>query len=159
MAKITKILQIGMVAKNLEERIAKYEKVGIGPWKVNVDSQKRLGAPASNTRFRGELIDLDVRVAHCMLDGLELELIQPMDDKGPYAEHLRLHGEGYIHHLCIAADDNKELRKVMKAENCPSEWKGDVDPDLGPSFEYFDTRDFLGFFIEILDRTPVPCID
>ena len=155
MAKMTKVTQIGMTTANLEKKIANYEKVGVGPWEIVVDTQKGLGAPASNTKFRGVPTDIDVRVAICVLDGLEIELIQPMDDKGTYAEHLRTHGEGYIHHLAIATDDNMGFRKIMKAEGCPSEWKGDVDPKLGMSFEYFDTRDLLGYIIEMHDPEPV----
>ena len=92
------------------------------------------GAPASNTKYFGVPTDRDVRVAICVLDGLEIELIQPMDEKRIYAEHLRTHGEGYIHHLTITTDDNAGLRKIMKEEGIRSEWKGDVDPKLGMSF-------------------------
>ena len=156
MAKITKVTQIGMTTANLEEKIANLAKVGIAPFEIVVDTQKGLGAPASNTKYFGVPTDIDVRVAICMLDGLEIELIQPMDDKGTYAEHLRTHGEGYIHHLAIKTDDNMGFRQIMKAEGIRSEWKGDVDPELGMSFEYFDTRDFLGFCIEMHDPEPVP---
>jgi methylmalonyl-CoA/ethylmalonyl-CoA epimerase len=156
MAKMTKITQIGMTTANLEKKIANYEKVGVGPWEIVVDTQKGLGAPATNTKFRGVPTTNDVRVAICVLDGLEIELIQPMDENGTYAEHLRTHGEGYIHHLAIETDDNMSFRKIMKAEGCKSEWKGDVDPKLGQSFEYFDTRDLLGYYIELHDPEPVP---
>ena len=155
MAKLTKILQIGIATYDLEQKIANFEKVGIGPFNIVVDTQKGLGAPASNTKYFGVPTDIDVRVAICVLDGLEIELIQPMDEKGTYAEHLRKHGEGCIHHLGIQTDDNAGFRDIMKAEGARSEWKGDVDPKLGTSFEYFDTRDLLGFCIEMFDPEPV----
>ena len=156
MAKMTKITQIGMTTANLEKKIANFAKVGVGPFEIVVDTLNGLGAPATNTRYFGVPTVNDVRVAICILDGLEIELIQPMDENGTYAEHLRTHGEGYIHHLAILTDDNAGFRKIMKAEGVRSEWKGDVDPELGMSFEYFDTRDLLGFCIELHDPEPVP---
>lgn len=155
MAKINKIIQVGIATYDLEEKIKNFEKVGIGPFQIVVDTQKGLGAPASNTKYFGEPTEIDVRVAVCNLDGLEIELIQPMDEKGSYAKHLREIGEGCIHHLGIQADDNAGFRQIMKDEGVRSEWKGDVDPKLGVSFEYFDTRKLLGFCIEMFDPEPV----
>ena len=51
--------------------------------------KKGIGAPATNTKVNGKRVDFDVKVAICMLDGFELEIIQPMDDKSIYAEHLK----------------------------------------------------------------------
>jgi len=155
MAELTKIIQIGIVTSDLEKRIANFAKVGIGPFNLAVDTTKGLGAPASNTKYFGVPTDIDVRVAVCVLDGLEIELIQPLDEKGTYAEHIRKHGDGCIHHLGIKTDDNAGFRKIMKVEGIRSEWKGDVDPALGMSFEYFDTREMLGFCIEMFDPEPV----
>jgi len=93
MARLTEIIQIGIATSDLEKRIENFARVGIGPFSIVADTQKGLGAPAANTRYFGEPTDIDVRVAVCSLNGLEIELVQPMDDKGSYAE--QIHADFY----------------------------------------------------------------
>ena len=79
---ISKITQIGMVTADLDKMVKYYEEMlGVGPWTVVADTKKGIGAPATNTKVNGKRVDFDVKVAICMLDGFELEIIQPMDDK------------------------------------------------------------------------------
>ena len=82
---ISKITQIGMVTADLDKMVKYYEEMlGVGPWTVVADTKKGIGAPATNTKVNGKRVDFDVKVAICMLDGFELEIIQPMDDKSIY---------------------------------------------------------------------------
>ena len=148
---ISKITQIGMVTADLDKMVKYYEEMlGVGPWTVVADTKKGIGAPATNTKVNGKRVDFDVKVAICMLDGFELEIIQPMDDKSIYAEHLKKHGEGVINHIAIVTPDNAKFREVMKANGIKSCQKGDVDPALGQSWDYYEPS--LSYMIRIRFR-------
>lgn len=154
---ISKITQIGMVTADLDKMVKYYEEMlGVGPWTVVADTKKGIGAPATNTKVNGKRVDFDVKVAICMLDGFELEIIQPMGDKSIYAEHLKKHGEGVINHIAIVTPDNAKFREVMKANGIKSCQKGDVDPALGQSWDYYDGSQYFGTIFELHDKNPVP---
>ena len=156
-AKLLRIPQIGIVTADVDKMIKNYEeKLGIGPFHIVVDGDKGIGAQATNCKVHGKYQDYKVKVAVCDLEGLQIELVQPLDDLSIYAEHLKQHGEGVIQHIAIRVEDNAEFRKVMKEENVESTLKGDIDPKEGMSFEYFDTGALFGTAIELHDPEPVP---
>lgn len=153
---ITRITQIGIVTGDLKKMAQTYEEVfGIGPFEVIVDGAHGIGAKAENLTVHGKPQDFEVLVAVCQLEGLEIELIQPLDDKSIYAEHLKKHGEGVINHLAIRTPDNQKFRKLMKEQQVESMMKGDVDPAEGNSFEYFDAGELIGTILELHDPAPV----
>lgn len=153
---ITKITQIGLVTADLDKMAKNYEeKFGIGPFEVIVDGAKGIGAEADNLMVHGKRQDYKVRVAVCQLEGLEIEIIQPLDEYSIYAEHLKKHGEGVINHIAIVTPDNAGFRALMKEEGVESILKGDVDPAEGESFEYYDTSELIGTIVELHDPEPV----
>lgn len=153
----TQVTQIGIVTADIDRMIESYEKkLGIGPFQVVVDGEKGIGAEAKNLMVYGKPQEFKVKVACCQLGAVEIELIQPLDGFSIYAEHLRKHGEGVINHIAIATDDgNEQFRKVMREEHMPSILKGDVDPNEGQSFEYFDCTELMGTIVELHDDEPV----
>ena len=78
---------IGIAVRNLAERIAFYRDV--------------LGVPL----VREEIVATEsVRVAFLGSGETHVELLEPLDGKGPIADFLARRGEG-IHHLCFGVDD------------------------------------------------------
>ncbi|MCU6761087.1 methylmalonyl-CoA epimerase [uncultured Roseburia sp.] len=153
---ISQITQIGIVTGDLKKMMKNYEeKLGIGPFEIVVDGANGIGAKAENLKVHGKLQDFEVLVACCKLEAVEIELIQPLDDKSIYAEHLRKHGEGVINHIAIVTPDNAAFRTLMKEENVESILKGDVNPAEGESFEYFDCGELMGTIVELHDPEPV----
>ncbi len=153
---ITQITQIGIVTADLMKMKKNYEEVlGVGPFEIIVDGEKGIGAEAKNLKVHGKRQDFKVRVAVCQMGAVQIELIQPLDEYSIYAEHLKNHGEGVINHIAIKTADNAKFREVMKQENVESILKGDVDPNEGASFEYFDTSKLMGTIVELHDPEPV----
>lgn len=153
---ITQITQIGIVTADLKKMIKNYEEVlGIGPFEIIVDGDNEIGAEAKNLKVHGKPQNFKVLVAACQLGAVQIELIQPLDEYSIYAEHLRKHGEGVINHIAIVSPNNASFREVMKMHNIESILKGDVDPDQGESFEYFDTSELIGTIVEMHDPEPV----
>ena len=95
-----KLLQVGFVVKDAEKVATSFaEKYGIGPWVYYGPGM------LSKITMYGKEADFDIRVACAFIGDVEMELIEPIDDKSIYAEHLREHGEG-LHHLAFDTTNN-----------------------------------------------------
>jgi len=78
------------------------EVCGLGPWNVYAYDSTKM-----STRVGGVPTDFAMRVALCQLGpGCRIEVIEPLDDRSPYAESLRRHdGASHIHHIRLDVDD------------------------------------------------------
>ena len=145
--KIEKITQLGIVVRNIYEKVKTYETLyNIGPWEI-MDGNKGFAEEAQDLTVHGKRQDFKVSLAKASVGGLELELIQPLDAYSVYAEFLREHGEG-IQHISVITDA-KAFKQEMQARNVESIMSGYV-PGV-EKFEYFDTVDDIGVAIETHD--------
>ena len=63
---------------------------------------------------RTELIeDQGVKVAFLPLEGIHLELLEPIDETGPVARFLRRKGQG-VHHVCLEVDDIEAVLSALQ---------------------------------------------
>lgn len=149
----TQVTQIGIVTSDIQTMIKNYEeKLGIGSFQIVVDGARGIGAPAKNLKVYGKPQEFKVIVACCQVGTVEIELIQPLDEFSIYSKHLKEHGEGVINHISILTDDkNKQFRNVMAEEGISSILKGDLDPEDGQCFEYYDCSEFMGTIVELHD--------
>ena len=142
---IKKILQIGIVVKDLEKSVEIYEKIyGIGPW------EKLDNADPSSVRdmkVYGEKINYTVKVALCNIGDVQIELLQPTDEISDYSRHLKEQGEG-IHHIAVE-ENATEFNKILGARKIPEITSG-IIKGFG-QYRYFDTRNDLGFIMETYD--------
>jgi len=148
--KITKISHVCMVVKDIDKAIETYEKVyGIGPWVMGGEGEFKY-LPGT-TYVHGKQVDFEGRLALCSSLNVDLELIQPLDDKSHYAEFLREHGEG-MHHMLVEVDDKEEYIKLVEGRGNEPIFHGYVS--VVPFKEkthciYHDLTDDLGFISEI----------
>jgi len=145
-AAIKKILQIGIVVKDIEKSVKTYEDIyGIGPWQI-------LGSDGSTIvremKVYGEIKNYSIKVAMCNVGDVEIELLQPIDDISDHSRFLKEHGEG-IHHLAVQ-EDKTEFNKIIKEQKIPEITSGIID-GFG-KYMYFDTRNDLGFITETYDH-------
>lgn len=74
----TKVLQIGIVVDDLKAYLKRYvDDYGIGPWNIyhfNKNSVKEM-------TINGEKNDFDIKLALCNYYNVQIELIEPIDDK------------------------------------------------------------------------------
>lgn len=147
-SEIRNITQIGIVTSDVYAMADRYEKLyGVGPWEIR-DGKKGFKDEAEDLMVYGKRQDFKVSLALCMVGNVQLELIQPLDEYSDYANHLKQHGEGVIHHISIITD-NDDFRKTMEVRGIPSIMKGHV---VGvETFEYFDTGKELGYKVELHD--------
>jgi len=106
----SRLMHIGMVVKDMDKAIARFEALGIGPFKPRI-----LPADARET-YRGKPFAPAQRVAiqTTQIGSMELELIQPISGESPHREFLDQKGEG-VQHLGFFVDDLKEETERLTA--------------------------------------------
>ena len=102
------------------------------------------GKPYKDYRFKEEKCDYPALYLIFPLGGIDIELIQPLNDEGPYAEFLREHGPG-IQHMNITVDDNVKFARIMQDMGATLLCDGRINTCL---FQYYDAREQLGMVLE-----------
>ena len=147
---VKQILQLGIVTKDVKAMAKRYEEeYGIGPWMI-MDGEKGFDPDqtAVGLTVRGERVDFEISLASAWVGDVELELIQPLDDKGDYARFLKEHGEG-VHHISIGTDP-KAFAEKMKEKGIPELMKGTIPNNS--DWVYYDSESELGMIAEVVDR-------
>jgi methylmalonyl-CoA/ethylmalonyl-CoA epimerase len=140
----TQVLQVALVVRDLERSMRTYaEGYGIGPWHIyefnpdTVQNMTRDGKPSRHA----------MRLGLAMIGDVQLELIQPLDDRSIYADFLREHGEG-LHHLGMKVDDYGKALATLKGKGHDVLQGGFYN---GVEYAYLSTDRDLGVITEIFD--------
>ena len=89
------ITQIGLVVKSVEATAQRcWEELGIGPWTFYTFDPAKQDSKVEDMVIRGKRVDHAMGMGHAMVGDIDWEIIEPLDDKSLYAEHLKQHGEG-----------------------------------------------------------------
>ena len=141
-ALFNKVLQVAVVVKDLMRSVRIYnDEYGIGPWLIYEFNPETVKDMIINEKR----IDYAMKLAVCDIDGVQWELIQPLDNKSIYAEFLEKHGEG-LHHIAFGTPDYKKTLDTLKKRNKKilqgGNWKG-------LTYTYLSTDDDLGVIAEI----------
>jgi methylmalonyl-CoA/ethylmalonyl-CoA epimerase len=146
-AVFTETLQIGIVVRDIEATIRRYEDdFGIGPWQTHeIDS-----ADVKDLREYGQpAVAHAWRVSVTKIGSVMWELIQPLDQAGIYAHFLAEKGEG-VHHIALATPNFDEL--VARQTERGRELLGSGELG-GARVAYLATDGDLGVITEIHDAT------
>lgn len=130
---------VGIIVDDAES-IAEYfaEELGVGPWHIYDFDHNNLFKKIARGWLQG--------VPH---RGVELELIEPGDNGGLFADFRKEYGNG-IQHLCYEFDvDFAEGYEYLQ-----SRFPILLERDLGKTgkYAYFDARESLGYIIEVMDK-------
>jgi hypothetical protein len=140
--------QVAIVVRDLDASLRTYvEDYGIGPWKIF----------EFNPGTGGGMIVEDapvayaMRVATTMVGDVEWELIEPLDDRSHYAQHLARHGES-VHHVAVSTrDDYDEAMDGLRARGHVIRQGGAYK---GATFAYMSTDRDLGVVTELVKWPP-----
>jgi hypothetical protein len=138
----TGVLQSGVVVRDLDSAMEHcWEEFGIGPWAVNTLD------PSNTTDMvvRGEPQEFALRAATALVGNTQWELIEPLDEDGIYAEHLREYGEG-LHHFGFGVEDYDKAMEFFHGKGTAHLLGGTWGTVKSV---YWDTRDGLGCISEI----------
>jgi methylmalonyl-CoA/ethylmalonyl-CoA epimerase len=104
----SKVIQIGVVVRDMDKTIERLSSLGIGPFKEKL-------LPAGREEwFRDKPLDAILKLSSTMIGDVELELIQPVAGESPHKEFLDSKGEGIQHIACAVSDVEKEVAKLTK---------------------------------------------
>jgi len=106
----------------------------------------------SNGLYRGQPAELEMSCAFAQSGPMQIELIEQHNDGPSVYRDMYPAGTGGFHHLCYWADGTIGDEVAYYRER-------GIEPgylaSFGPlNFGYFDARNVLGCFIEVLEREP-----
>lgn len=121
--------------------------LGVGPLWI-ADAR-----PAHQT-YRGRATDAAVRLAMTWRDGIQIELLAPLDDRpSAWSDWVEPPGGvpagGLFHHVLIEADDYDATVGRLLGAGASDGWTG-VLAD-GRRVAYVDARPVLGHFVEVIE--------
>lgn len=130
------------------------DRYRIGPWRVHTYPASLIAAQVD-----GKPEAFAIRVGFCRFAaGTRIELIQPLDDHGPYARSLTEHaGADHLHHLRLDVSDFAasldRLTGLGLRESLSAVFTG-PDPSTSATAKYLSTGGDLGFTTEIAAVSP-----
>jgi catechol 2,3-dioxygenase-like lactoylglutathione lyase family enzyme len=147
-AVFTGINHICVVTTDLDRAVRTWsDRYGVGPWSLYTKDSSNMSAVVE-----GEPTDFAMRVALAPVSTTSrIELIQPLDDRSPYARSLARHGGAdHVHHVRFDVDDydaaHAHLHELGLHRTLDAEFAGVDGAFVGT---YFDTEDDLGLVVEI----------
>jgi methylmalonyl-CoA/ethylmalonyl-CoA epimerase len=142
----TKVIQVGIVVRDVEKTIERLTALGIGPF------NKMALPPDREEWFRGKRMYAEFKIYGAMIGDIQIELIQPISGDSPHKEFLETRGEGIQHIACAVEDVQKEVDKltgegadVLMRARFPG-GRGVAYMDLGAG----------GLIVELIQRTTEP---
>jgi catechol 2,3-dioxygenase-like lactoylglutathione lyase family enzyme len=151
-AAFTGINHLGIVTADLDRAVRTWsDRYGIGPWRLYRYDSSNMSAEVDS-----EPVEFEMRVGLCQLDNARIELLQPLDDRSPYARSLAAHGGAdHVHHVRfdVASYDESaaRLRELGAREVFHAAFEAGGNGDSAPlTATYFATDDELGFTTEIV---------
>ena len=155
----TTIEQVCFIVKDLDAAVRMFaDGLGIGPW-LMVNFGHKEGDPdfencsvkVEDTVLYGKYVgDYAIRLACCDMQGTQIELIQPLDDKSLFSLYAREDGMGGQH---IATDNTvsfEEILGIMAANGFPLSQLAKIDDTEDCAF--VDHMRLLGTHIELHRR-------
>jgi catechol 2,3-dioxygenase-like lactoylglutathione lyase family enzyme len=142
---------ICVVTRDLDRSVRLWsDRYGVGPWSLYTKDDGNMSALVD-----GVPTAFAMRVALCRLTPtFRLELIQPLDGRSPYAASLAEHGGAdHVHHVRFEVDDyehaGERLDRLGLGRMLEAEFAGAPGVESRFVGTYYDTRDELGFVVEI----------
>jgi methylmalonyl-CoA/ethylmalonyl-CoA epimerase len=140
----SRLCQIGIVVKNIDETIKYYEKeFGFGPFEIRY-------VDYPNATYYGEVSGYRGKRAFFNLGPIQIELIELIDGKTIHEDFLKEKGEG-IHHIGFLVDD-LEKSKINAEKAGFKVTQSYTRPDRS-GFVYLDTDKVGGVIFELIKRT------
>lgn len=139
----SKLVQIGIVVKDMDATIEKLTSLGIGPF------EHRSVPEGAKEWYRGEPMNATFKIAAVNVGGMELEFIQPVDGESPHRDFLDEKGEG-IQHLAFAVENLEEDIESIKEKGASVQ----MQSDLGMLKVAYMDLETSGLVFELLQFTP-----
>ena len=138
------IRQIGYVVTDLDEALASWVELGVGPWFVI------RGLPMS-VRYRGNPCEITLSLALSNSGEMQIELIYQHDEAPSiFTEFLAANGPGY-HQFAYWAEDFEATMEAVENAGWPVVWAG--GEGFGVRFAYVEPPNSPATVVEISELT------
>jgi len=135
--------QVGVVVRDLDQAVAFYERLGIGPFEegpsAHTVERKIYGEQSTDAKVKGRL---------AQMGNIEFELLQPVSGRTVQGDFLEEHGEGVVH-ICAHTDDLE--RDIEELTTLGYQVVSEGKLSDGGRFAYFDTRAVGGLILELFE--------
>jgi hypothetical protein len=139
-------VQYGMVCRDVSERIAQLEALGAGPF-LHATTRP----PGWKERGVARKVRVELALGYCA--GQQIELLGPGENTRLYAERIPADGGFALHHVGIAQLGLEASRLAFQKAGI--ETAVEMGIRIGPLYSvdvaYYDTRDALGFYVELFE--------
>jgi hypothetical protein len=139
-------MQYGMVCRDFPAKIDRLEALGAGPFVHGT-----FGIPGWREAGVVRKVRNEVALGYC--DGQQIELLGPANGTDFYVEKIPADGGFALHHVGIAQLGLTASRRAFASVGI--EAVVELGMNFGPAFSmevaYFDTRNELGFYLELLE--------
>ena len=136
------VRQAGYVVADLDQALASWLSLGIGPWYV-------LRGIAQHAQYRGEPCDVTLSVAFANSGDLQIELIHQDDDTPSIYQEFRASGRGDFHQLAWWAEDFEAALNSAEAAGWPVVWSGGGGDSV--RYAYLEPPDGPAAIVEIME--------
>jgi hypothetical protein len=146
---LKKLIQVGVIVKDLQSSMQKYIDYGVGPWYVLKFSSQNV----RNMYVYGESIDYSMNIGVCPIGDVRFEIIEPIGES-IYLDFYGKFGQGVIHHLKLDVDDFYEALHFLESRGIKVLQSGHQLGRKGKNiYDYLSIEKSLGFILEIVKVT------
>ena len=139
--------QYGMVCADVGAEVARLEALGSTPF-----FHAKLDAPGWTEAGQKKKVRVEMALGYTRGDqhDEQIELLGPGENTDFYVDAIPDDGALTLHHVCCNQNNIDELKWALPRAGYPLYLEGGVNAGLiSTRFAYFDTRDQLGFWLEI----------
>jgi len=115
----SKLAQIGIVVKDMDETIKKLTSFGIGPF------EHRSVPSGAKEWYKDKPMEATFKITAVKVGGMELEFIQPVDGESPHQAFLEEKGEG-IQHIAFAVENLEQDIENLTERGASVQLKSDL---------------------------------
>lgn len=151
--KVKSLYRVGIVVEDAAKKVeilCKYFNIDEKSIVVVDDTDAAPVPEDEQCKYYGNPCDFKLKVMVVPLPNIELEFIQPLDDKGPYADFLKNHGEG-VQHFNIAVENCDAFNSLMKEKHVPILTEGSM-PTENIKWNYYEATDLFGLIFELVEE-------
>lgn len=145
MKEMRHVVQVGIVVRDIGKASGLWAKLLGMDVPTPVETEK---SDVTNMTYRGKLSHGRAKLAFFTLEGISVELIEPMGGPSTWKDFLDRHGEG-IHHIAFNVEDMGRSVERLKGIDIGIEQKGDF---TGGCYAYTDPSSKLGVILELLAK-------
>jgi methylmalonyl-CoA/ethylmalonyl-CoA epimerase len=139
------VTQIGIIVRDIETKARAWSGIlGLPmPDIIITDTPEK-----AQTEYNGAPTSARAKLAFFHMGGLDVELIEPIDEPSTWRDQLNQHGDS-LHHIAFQIKDMKEKVAFLNSQGVPLMQRGEY---TGGRYAYLDGVAQLGTVLELLEN-------